>query len=252
MLNARPSLLFLAAFASISLVLGDKNVTVGNTDPSITYTASVGKGAPACKLDTSGNLVGGQAGCYNFGNSTCTGTQGFAVAQPNTDLSAAAYFTFKGSAIYVTSALWQVSPIYTVTLDGQSSDVNGARDHIPFDCFNLFSKTGLDPNAEHTISVKVKEASPPNAYTSNHTTLQGDLTFSLVNFIYTTPDSESNNTATSNSTNSNNAANNSTGSNSSINSTKPSSAHAAASTSLLTLVLTLAVFAASGTAVLSF
>jgi len=86
-----------------------------------------------------------------------------------------------GSAIYINSLLFELSPIYTVTLDGESTDVDGVRDSRPFFCFTLFNKTGLDPNIDHEIRLSVKGPSP-----SRNMTVDPDGTsfsFSLINFM---------------------------------------------------------------------
>lgn len=85
-----------------------------------------------------------------------------------------------GTAIYVNSLLFSLSPIYTVTLDGNDTDIDGVRPTIPLTCNMLFSKTNLDPIMEHEIRVSIKELSP----TRNQSYHPNDAyVFSLVNFM---------------------------------------------------------------------
>ncbi|PPQ90524.1 hypothetical protein CVT25_015814 [Psilocybe cyanescens] len=137
-----------------TVVTAQKNVTVPVTDPTIQYSGTGTGPALICKVDSNGFVVGGQAGCYNV-PSNCTDS--IAAGQ---SLDSAASFKFKGSAIYITGLLYSLSPIYTVTLDGNSTDVDGVRASGPFICSSLFSASNLDPNVEHTIRLSVKEASP--------------------------------------------------------------------------------------------
>ncbi|KAF8968743.1 hypothetical protein BDZ97DRAFT_326939 [Flammula alnicola] len=50
--------------------------------------------------------------------------------------------------------------MYTVTQDGQSTDVDGARPSSFFACSPLFSASNLDPNVSHTIRLSIKGPSP--------------------------------------------------------------------------------------------
>ena len=87
----------------------------------------------------------------------------------------------KGSAIYVNSGLDDISPIFTVNLDGQSTDVDGVRSSRAFTCDILFSKTGLDPTVEHTIALTVKGPSPNRNMTTDP---EGtSLVFSVIDFM---------------------------------------------------------------------
>ena len=72
------------------------------------------------------------------------------------------------------------TPIYTITLDENSTDVGGARPSPPHICSPLFSQTSLDPNKEHEIHLSIKGLSPNR----NQSIPNGDPTFviSLINF----------------------------------------------------------------------
>jgi len=160
-------------FVSVTITVSSaQNTTVTDTDTSIKYSGGVND-ASICKYDASG-LIQGQAGCYNV-PSNCA-----AMGQSQ---SGSASLTFKGSAIYIHSLLFDLSPIYTVTLDGSSTDVDGVRSSGPFICDTLFSKTGLDPNVDHNIALTIKSVSPNR----NQSIAGSDDTFifSLINFIYT-------------------------------------------------------------------
>lgn len=83
-----------------------------------------------------------------------------------------------GSALYITSLLNSMSPEFTVTIDGSAIDVDGARPgFLPFDCFTLFAKTGLDPNVEHAVNLTIKGPSP-----NRNMTFPPSTAFSLVNY----------------------------------------------------------------------
>lgn len=101
----------------------------------------------------------------------------------------AASFSFKGSAIYIESLLNSLSPIYTVTLDGESTDVDGVRPSGAFVCAPLFSKAGLDPSVEHKVRMSVKGQSP-NRNTSIPNS-ENSFVFSLISYTdsSTTPTS---------------------------------------------------------------
>lgn len=87
-----------------------------------------------------------------------------------------------GSAIYITGLLYFISPVYTITLDGNSTDVDGVRDSGPFICSPLFSATNLDANVEHTIRLSVKGPSPNRNMTVDP---DGKATvFGLANLMY--------------------------------------------------------------------
>ncbi|KAF8887842.1 hypothetical protein CPB84DRAFT_1826840 [Gymnopilus junonius] len=210
-------------------VVADTNVTVVDTDPAIVYSGQGTGDASICKVDANGNIQAGQAGCYNF-PTQCTSS--VAMSQ-NLDGKAGASFTFQGSGIYINSGLNDISPIYTVTLDGQATDVDGVRPSLGFTCGMLFGKSGLDPTAQHTISLTVKGPSPNRNMTTDP---NGKiLVFSLINFIRTTADpgsSSSNSTTVTSGSNGSNTANTSAGA------TIPSSSSGATSADTSTLPTT--------------
>ncbi|KAH6906450.1 hypothetical protein BKA70DRAFT_409099 [Coprinopsis sp. MPI-PUGE-AT-0042] len=163
---------------SASFAFAQRNVTVTNTDPSITYEGDDVSDSTVCRYEN-GNLVPGQRGCYNFGPELCTES----VTMGRGDDSFAS-FTFKGSAIYVNSGRYRLSPLYTITLDGQAEDVDGFSESGPFTCQLLFSRTGLDPNVDHTITLAVKGPSPQDNSTEDSNTVR-TFNFSLIDFTYT-------------------------------------------------------------------
>ena len=66
----------------------------------------------------------------------------------------------------------------SITIDGKSTDVDGARPELrPYECFSLFSTTGLDPNVEHTVNMTIKGPSPNRDISVPAATI-----FSLVNY----------------------------------------------------------------------
>ncbi|RDB31049.1 hypothetical protein Hypma_000090 [Hypsizygus marmoreus] len=140
------------------------------------YEGNAGDAA-ICKYNPDGTLVGGQGGCWNA-PSMCT--EGVSMGQGGTG---AASFSFNGSAIYINSLLNYFSPIYTVTLDGQSTEVDGVRPSGVFICAPLFSQTGLDPEVEHTIRLSVKGASPTRNTTRPNS--ENSFAFSVISFVYT-------------------------------------------------------------------
>ncbi|KAJ7098280.1 hypothetical protein C8R44DRAFT_811248 [Mycena epipterygia] len=162
----------------ILVALADQNTTIDDTDPSIQYSDG-GRSLP-CIIDADGNLAGGQAGCFNSGPKNCS--SGAHVLQKQTSTLS---MQFKGSAIYMNTLLDDISNTYTVTLDGKSTDIDGVRPGGPLLCYTLFSQSGLDPTAEHNISVSIKGLS-----LTRNTTLGNDNTFFLWldNFVVTTPD----------------------------------------------------------------
>ncbi|KAF8970557.1 hypothetical protein BDZ97DRAFT_1789772 [Flammula alnicola] len=180
----------LLSLLHVESAMAQTNITVPDTDKSITYSGQGTGDAAFCQHTANGNVVGGQPGCYNV-PSMCAPS-----AAMGQSPDSAAEFTFKGSAIYVTGLLYSISPIYTVTLDGQATDVDGVRPSGPFICAPLFSAANLDPNADHTIKLAVKGPSPARNMTLDP---QGkDAVFGLVNFIYTVPNgSSASNTTTS-------------------------------------------------------
>ncbi|KAF8184735.1 hypothetical protein BJ912DRAFT_1144511 [Pholiota molesta] len=206
------------ALAALSLlapvVLGQHNITVNDTDPSIQYQGGAGD-ALICTVNPDGTVVSDQPGCYNI-PSKCTASVAMGRARPVRRRSRSKV----GSAIYINSLLFDLSPLYTVTLDGNATDVDGFRSPANFQCDTLFSRTGLDPTVNHTISLAVKSQSPsatpsPGAASSNI------FVFSLINFIYTAEDSS---TSSSTSANASTSANSSTTSTSSILSSTSSTA----------------------------
>ncbi|KAF8184756.1 hypothetical protein BJ912DRAFT_853035 [Pholiota molesta] len=167
----------LAALSLLApVVLGQRNVTVNDTDPSIQYQGGAGD-ALICKVNPGGTIVSGQGGCYNV-PSKCTASVAMGQSQ-----ASGASFTFQGSAIYVNSLLFDLSPLYTVTLDGNATDVDGFRSSVTFQCDTLFSRTGLDPTVNHTISLAVKSQSP-SATASPGASSSNIFVFSLINFMY--------------------------------------------------------------------
>jgi hypothetical protein len=88
-----------------------------------------------------------------------------------------------GSAIYINSLLFDLSPLYTVTLDGNATDVDGFRTSGTFQCDTLFSRTGLDPTVNHTITLAIKSQSP-SATASPGASSSSIFVFSLINFMY--------------------------------------------------------------------
>jgi len=187
-MHAPLSLLLLSALSLIAVTNGQHNVTVNNTSPLITYGGNA-RDSLMCKYTPEGTLVSGQGACWNVLPTTCT--DGISMGQGG---SGTASFSFKGSAIYINSVLSFLSPIFTVTIDGQSTDVDGVRDSKALSCFPLYAQTGLDPNVEHQIKLSVKGASPNrNTSIPNSETL---FAFSFVSFVYTAGDG-SNNTSSS-------------------------------------------------------
>ncbi|KAF8176093.1 hypothetical protein BJ912DRAFT_930815 [Pholiota molesta] len=215
-----------------TVVLGQRNITVNDTDPSIQYQGGAGD-ALICKVNPGGTIVSGQGGCYNV-PSKCTAS----VAMGQSQASAASFCSRSkvcraarvcclprdadglylylsprtGSAIYVNSLLFDLSPLYTVTLDGNATDVDGFRSSATFQCETLFSRTGLDPTVNHTISLAVKSQSP-SATASPGASSSSVFVFSLINFIYTAEDSS---TSSGTSANASAASNSTTTSTSSV------------------------------------
>ncbi|KAF7334303.1 hypothetical protein MSAN_02391900 [Mycena sanguinolenta] len=157
--------------------LADQNVTIDDTDSSIQY--SDGGHTSPCTIDADGNFSPGQAGCFNNGPKNCT--SGAHVLQTQTSTLS---MQFKGSAIYMNALLDDISNVYTVTLDGNSTDLDGVRPGGALLCYTLFSQTDLDPTVEHNISLSIKGLSP-----TRNTTLGNDNTFFfwLDNFVVTMP-----------------------------------------------------------------
>ncbi|KAF7291952.1 hypothetical protein MIND_01220800 [Mycena indigotica] len=158
-------------------VIADTNTTIFDTDPSNQY--SNGSHTLPCLRDDQGNFLPGQAGCFNNGPKNCS-AGAHIVQQKDATVS----MKFKGSAIYLNSLLNEISNIYTVTMVSRQMlmvcDRAGA-----LSCDTLFSKTGLDPAAEHEIRVSIKGLSP-----QRNTTLSNNddfFVFWLDNFVVTTP-----------------------------------------------------------------
>jgi len=174
------SLLYiLSALGLVTIADAQRNVTVNNTSPLITYGGNAGDAA-ICKYNPDGTLTADQPGCYNV-PSLCAAS--ISVGQGG---SGTATFSFKGSAVYINSVLDQLSPIFTVTLDGKATDVDGVRDSRAFSCYTLFSQTGLDPTGQHQIKLSVKGPSPNRNISIPNS--DSAFVFSLVNFVYTTDD----------------------------------------------------------------
>ncbi|KAF9055319.1 hypothetical protein BDZ89DRAFT_1055913 [Hymenopellis radicata] len=172
----------------LAVASAQKNITVNETDSAITYIAA--GDASICKYDSNGNVVGGQAGCYNVLPTGCTDS--VAMSQQKT---ASASFKFNGSAIYINSLMYTVSPLYTVTLDGKETEVDGYADVMLFSCEKpLFSRTGLDPTVEHEITLATKGVSPSAAAT------QTGAVFSLISFVYTQDNSTNSSTSSASAT----------------------------------------------------
>ncbi|KIY64445.1 hypothetical protein CYLTODRAFT_401869 [Cylindrobasidium torrendii FP15055 ss-10] len=173
----------LVIFAVPAFVVSQKNITVNETDTTqISFSGRAGD-ASVCKLDSNGSYIGGQAGCYNLIPSGCSET--VAMAQNAED--AGASFKFNGTAIYINSIQYAYSPLYTISLDGEDTDVDGYVNNTYFQCSEpLFSKTGLDANTEHTISLTVKGRSPQRTDDTD----DGVGIWSLISFVYTPADSK--------------------------------------------------------------
>ncbi|KAF9067889.1 hypothetical protein BDP27DRAFT_1328215 [Rhodocollybia butyracea] len=162
-----------------AVVAGSQNITVNETDTSQITLVNVSD-APICKLDSSGNIVGSQPGCYDAALTGCTDS----VAMQQNAVNSSATFKFNGTAILINSLQFQYSPVYTVTLDGESTDVDGYANpppNISFSCTPLFSKNGLDKTREHTIVLATKGRS--QFRTDTQTNNIG--VFSLISFVYT-------------------------------------------------------------------
>ncbi|KAF9474908.1 hypothetical protein BDN70DRAFT_924332 [Pholiota conissans] len=192
------------------LTFAQKNITVVDTDPSIHYSGGAGD-ATICKVDASGNFISGQSGCYSVPDKC---TDSVAMGQSK---DSGASFTFKGSAIYINSLLFSRSPLYTVTLDGTAVDVDGFRTESET-CETLFSRTGLDPTVEHTVSLAIKGFSPSGTPDPN-----GVFAFSLINFIYTIDDSAASSNTSSNTPTNTSRAPATSNTNTTTNDTKSSS-----------------------------
>ncbi|KAF8914653.1 hypothetical protein CPB85DRAFT_1297617 [Mucidula mucida] len=170
--------------SSLLVASAQRNITVNETDSAITYVDA--GDASICKYDSDGNIVGGQAACYNVLPTGCTDS--VAMSQQKT---ASASLKFNGSAIYINSLMYSVSPLYTVTLDGKETEVDGFADVMLFSCEKpLFSQSGLDPTVEHEIALATKGVSPSTA------TNQTGAVFSLISFVYT-QDNSTNSATTS-------------------------------------------------------
>ncbi|KAH6906451.1 hypothetical protein BKA70DRAFT_1429140 [Coprinopsis sp. MPI-PUGE-AT-0042] len=174
-------LIFALAGLSASLASAQGNVTAKHTDQSIKYQGHEIGVSSACKYED-GSIAPGQPGCYNFGSQPCVAS--VTMGRRN---DSSASFTFKGSAIYINSALNSLSPLYTVTLDGKAEDVDGFRDSPFYGCQPLFSRTGLDPGVDHTITLASKGASPQ----AGDMETDGGSNFALIDFTYTTEGSAS-------------------------------------------------------------
>ncbi|KAJ7322938.1 hypothetical protein DFH08DRAFT_1085620 [Mycena albidolilacea] len=174
--------LFILSF--VFAVVADRNVTIDDTDASIQY--SDGGHSLPCAFDAGGNFVGGQPGCFLNGpkdSQNCS--SGAHILQKQTSTLS---MQFKGSAIYMNVLLDDISNIYTVTLDGKSTDIDGVRPGGALLCYTFFSQSNLDPTIEHNISVSIKGLSPARNLTIDN---DGTFFFWLDNFVVTTPDGNS-------------------------------------------------------------
>ena len=59
------------ALASIHPVKANTNITIDDDNPAITYTNGA-PGAVPCQVDSNGNIISGQAGCFNTIPHNCT------------------------------------------------------------------------------------------------------------------------------------------------------------------------------------
>ncbi|KAG7094699.1 hypothetical protein E1B28_005518 [Marasmius oreades] len=175
------NLLSLVLLLPVAVSAQDFNVTVNETDTTqITYGGGAGD-ASLCKVDEHGYFIGSQPGCYNVQpQPPCT--EFAAMGQQNTSYGS---WKFKGSALYIRSLLSDFSPTFNIDIDGKVTEADGAqigKDSRAFDCFDLFSVQGLDPNIEHIVNMTVKGASPNRNKTLN--VITGP--FSLISYTYTT------------------------------------------------------------------
>ncbi|KAJ7154686.1 hypothetical protein C8R46DRAFT_830203, partial [Mycena filopes] len=183
-------LIVILSLAFVSRSVAGQNTTIDDTDPSIQY--SDGDHSEPCALDANGNVLGGQPGCFFNGVHNCSSGAHLLETQ-NSTLS----MKFKGSAIYVNALLDNITNLYTITLDGKSTDVDGLRPGSALLCYTLFSQTDLDPTIEHNIGLSIKGVSP-NLDTSATEGPDPDFFFWLDNFVVTTSagNSTSNTTST--------------------------------------------------------
>ena len=111
--------LVLAGLSAVSLVLGQRNVTVVNTDPSIKvcqilifctmlvfngfeYEGKNTGDAPICKLNPNGTYADSRPGCYLLGPATQPCAESFTVGRGS---DSAASLTFKGWFLLLASGL---------------------------------------------------------------------------------------------------------------------------------------------------
>lgn len=165
----------LAVFINISISFAQHNITVNDADPSIHYEGNAGR-ASLCQIGPNGKPLL-HAGCYLV-QPNCTSSA--AMGQGG---SGAASLTFRGTALYINSLLNDLSPVYTVTLDGTDTDVDGVRNSLPFTCYLLYSQTNLDPTVDHVVRLSVKGASPTRNQTIHGS--ENSFNFALINFLYT-------------------------------------------------------------------
>ncbi|KAJ7089244.1 hypothetical protein B0H15DRAFT_1022166 [Mycena belliarum] len=178
------------ALSFISVVLADKNTTIDDTDASIQYSGG-GHELP-CLFGPDGTFLPGQPGCFNSGPKNCS-SGAHLLKQPTEQPTSSLSMVFKGSAVYMNVLLSNISNVYTVTLDGKATDVDGFRPQGPLLCDTLFSQTGLDPTKEHNISLSIKGLSP----SLNTTSTEKIFSFWLDNFVVTTPDNSGSSAAAS-------------------------------------------------------
>ncbi|KAJ7583224.1 hypothetical protein C8J56DRAFT_1054983 [Mycena floridula] len=157
-------------FGALFLRCQALNVTVESNSTDLTYSSGPGwNHADRCRVDSDGNILS-KPGCVNI-PSNCTDNVAMAGSA-----GASVNSTFFGDAIYLNGLSASVSGVFTVTINGDSTDVDGYGPSAPFVCKTLFSKTGLDPTSQHTISVALKGASPQSTLTS--------FTLMVDNFVY--------------------------------------------------------------------
>lgn len=162
-----------------TLAFADRNITVEDSDSSISLSGASTTAQP-CTIDDNGNITSGQAGCYNVRPSNCT-ENATVVSEIGHGMSG---FKFYGSAVYVNTLLNWFSPEFNVTIDGETTSVQGNRDSGAFTCSMLFQGTGLDANSEHELSVIITGPGLNSTLSDGSVLTQ----FLLDNIIVTVPD----------------------------------------------------------------
>jgi len=70
-------------------------------------------------------------------------------------------FTFPGTAIYLNALTFTFTSVVSISIDGgEPTDLDTFRPNGSIGCATLFSKTGLSPGTNHTISITLKGPSP--------------------------------------------------------------------------------------------